>query len=58
VTLTNNPTTTVNAPPSTTAAGTSLTSPSPITVNKACRALEGSFFLGPMGLVLLLPYVL
>ena len=58
VTLTNNPTTTVNVPPSTTTAAPGLTSPSPITVNKACRAVEGSFFLGPLGLVLLLPYVL
>jgi hypothetical protein len=57
VTLTNNPTTTVNVPTSTTTAATGLTTPSQVTTNKAHRAVEARFFLGQMGLVLLLPYV-
>jgi hypothetical protein len=57
VTLTNNPTITTNVPTGTITASNSLTSPSVVTTNKACRALEAPFFLGPMGVVLLLSYV-
>jgi hypothetical protein len=51
------PTITTNVPTSRITASNNLTSPSVVTTNKACRALEARFFLGPMGVVLLLSYV-
>ncbi|KAE9375858.1 hypothetical protein N431DRAFT_370750, partial [Stipitochalara longipes BDJ] len=58
ISLTNIATSSTNVLISSIPASTSLTSPSILTaVNKACQARDTGFLLCPMGLVLLLPYV-